>query len=884
MTRGSRQPKGNSQTQSASEAAPGGDPAGLARVRELLERAWEQPAEQRLAWLMRNCDSPDLLAEAKDLLAADSEAGEFLGPAFMEQAMGMLEGSPVLAGTAQRQIGKYRIVKPIGHGGMGEVFLAERTVGDFQQEVAIKLARRFDDSPERRRRFMDEQRILARLEHPNIARLIDAGIWDGDDLSAQGRPYLVMEYVDGLPITEYCNERGLELDARLELFGRVCEAVHYAHRNLVLHRDLKPENILVSSDGHVKLLDFGIATMLAEDKPSIATHTLLMTPQFASPEQVRGEALTTSTDVYALGLLLYELVCGHRPYDLEDCTPAEVERRICDLAPAAPSSKVIDRSRAKRLKGDLDKIVLKALGKEPEHRYPSARALSEDVQNFIEGLPVRAQPDSPRYRIAKFVSRHRWESVTGSIAVVALVAATVIATVSASQARSALAQQRLEASKSAQVVEFLRNMFAAADPRQTGGEVYSVQDILETGTQRIDALAGQPEVQGLLLSELGQIQTTLGNYDTAVALLERAAAIEAEALGREHPAVADTLHRRSIAEDERGNLAGAESAARRALEIRRSSLAPDDPGIGESMDRLGAVVAAQGRYDEARPLMQGAVSLLIAAAGERDKRTLTAMHNLAWLQGRLGDYADSEATYRHVIRLAQPIYGPNDPELLVTRDSLAVVLRRQGKLDEAEAIYRDVLVRRIETLGEHHQEVGFTSHNLARLLFERGAYEEAVALFELALANWRDSLGPTHVNVGIGLSNLGRVQESMGRAEDAINSYRRSIDILELHGPGYLTRLGDTSLRLGRLLAETGVAESGRPLLERALMIREEFPENEAGLAEARLELGNCLLVLDEIERGQALIQQGLDIIASIAVLDADLQDRAREIEQRLGE
>ena len=856
----------------------------LARIRDLLEQAWERPEADRPDWLVAHCEDPVLLAEVESLLCADAEATDFLGGDAGTLAAQLLESGGGPAESVQQRIDRYRIVRRIARGGMGDVYLAERAEATFEQVVALKLAHRFSDTLDRRRRFLDEQQILARLEHPNIARLIDGGIWDGDVLAEGGRPYLVMEFVDGLPITAYCERLGLELRERLDLFRIVCDAVHYAHRNLVIHRDLKPSNILVAEGGQVKLLDFGIATMLAEDNAIAATGTLLMTREYAAPEQVRGEPLTTSTDVYALGLLLYELVSGRRVYNFQDASPTEVERQVCLTEPDPPSRVAQSEGQvpwARRLHSDLDTVVLKALQKAPERRYPSARALAADVENFLKRRPVEARPDRWTYRLAKFVSRHRWQTLSAAVGLVLLVTAAIVSSVSATRATNALQQVRTESQKTEQVVDFLRELFAAADPQQTSGEPRSVRDVLEIGTQRIDALDGQPEVQALLLSELGQIHTSLGNFETATESLERAAGLQRAVLGPTHPALAETLHRSSIAEDVRGDLDRAEQHAREALAIRQAALPANHPGIGESLDRLGAVIGGAGRYEEAEPLMAEAVRHLLATAGEEDNRTLTALHNLAWLQGRLGRHAESEASYRKVIELASRHGTPNDPELLVSRDSLAIVLRRQGKLDEAEAIYRDVLDRRRQILGENHHTVGVTMHNLARLLSERGAHAEAEVWFRQALGNWRNSLAPDHPHNGIGLSNLGRVLEAQGDIGRAEANYRESIGILHGHRPNYDRRLAEVLLRLGRLLTENGRPGDGRPVLADAAAIRASESMSDLAMAEVDLELGNCLLHLGEEATAKDLIERAAAVIQSSDAADPSQVARAGLVKER---
>ncbi|HKJ16252.1 MAG TPA: serine/threonine-protein kinase [Xanthomonadales bacterium] len=768
---------------------------------EILDKIWDWSETEQTRWLDQNCHDAGLRAEVESLLAADTKANEFLGKGAVDKAGAWLDASLGADIENEQRIGRYRIVRKIARGGMGEVFQARRDEGDFDQTVAIKLAHRFIDTAERRARFLEERQILARLEHPNIARLIDGGIWDGDQLADGGRPFLVMEYVDGKPINEYCTDHGLDLEERLNLFLTVCEAVQFAHQNLLIHRDIKPANILVSESGQVKLLDFGIATALSEESALAETQTPLMTPEFAAPEQVRGEPLTTATDVYALGLLLYELLSGTRAFDFQGTAHDEVIRQICQTMPTSPSVEAGSQSDipwARSLRGDLDTIILKSLAKEPVRRYSSARALAVDIQNYLDGLPVRAQPDSRSYRIKKFLSRHRWESVTAGIAIFAVIGALVMALLSAAEARRALEQTRIEANKSAAVIEFLREMFAASDPRQTSGEKYGVREILEAGRARIDELADHPEVQGQLLSELGSIYLSLGENDIAFEILSHAREVQTETLSETHPAVSAVLHDLSLLEENRGNLEAAESLARQSLSIREAADPLDEAAVGEAMDRLGTAISGQGRYEEAEPWKRGAVNRLMQHAGERDKRTLTALHNLAWLQSRLGQNDAAVETYREVIRLGEVIHGPNDPDLLVTRGSLAVALRRQGSLEEAETISREVLARRMATTEEPHWELGYAYHNLARLLVEQGQPEEALPLYQSALSNWEPTLGPDHPNVGVTLLNMGKAFLATGDVESAERSWRRSIVVLEDEA-GYEDRVEENNLLLSNL-------------------------------------------------------------------------------------
>ena len=399
------------------------------QIQTLFNAVLEQDPAARDAFLHTACaDDPDLLAEVRSLLAADADAHPLLDSLAIEAIALPADLLPdgILPAEGER-VGPYRIVEPLGRGGMGAVFLAERADGQFEQQVALKLIRGGAGSAQIVRRFQSERQILARLQHPHIARLLDGG------LTEDGQPYFAMEYVDGVPLDQYCEVHDSPIEDRIQLIRAACDAVQSAHRQLVVHRDLKPANILVTVDGQVKLLDFGIAKMLtgAEDAmgdpmgaPALTqTGHAVMTPAYAAPEQLRHEPVTTATDVYALGVVLYELLAGERPYDLSGCSPAEIERIVSEQAPRPPSA-VAPAHRQRRLRGDLDTIVQKALRKEPERRYTSAEALADDLQRHLEGRPVEARPDTAGYRTRKFVQRHR-AGVTATAAVVVLIATLV---------------------------------------------------------------------------------------------------------------------------------------------------------------------------------------------------------------------------------------------------------------------------------------------------------------------------------------------------------------------------------------------------------------------------------------------------------------------------
>jgi tetratricopeptide (TPR) repeat protein len=731
-----------------------------ARWRQLgviLDAALELEAERRMEYVIGACAGDrELEAEARAVLAGaegasflESPAAEFAAP-LVDEDDGAEDAS-----LEDAHVGSYRLVRELGRGGMGAVYLAERADGQFEQRVALKLLRRGTDSQDAQWRFLAERQILARLHHPHIAQLLDGGM-DGD-----GRPYFAMEYVEGLPITTYCDQRRLGVDQRLRLFEDVCDAVRYAHQNLVVHRDLKPSNIFVTADGVTKLLDFGIAKLLHEDSGNQREHTLtglrVMTPMYAAPEQVLGHPVTTVTDVYALGEVLYELLTGRRAHRIERYTPGEIERVICRTEPDAPSATVA-RPLRRRLKGDLDTIVLTALQKEPARRYPSAAALLEDLRRFRQGRPVLARPDSRAYRLRKFVNRHRGGAAVAAGIVVLLAAAGV-------RERSLRARAETQAQKATTVQRYLESVFNVANPYappdEHAGDV-TARALLDRGAARIDsALAGQPEAQAELRGVLGRVYAGLGLYDTALAL------------------------------------------SRRSLEQLRALQGPRSPGVAAAMDQLGVVLRTQDRFDEAEPLLREALAQRRRGFGDHDTVTAESLDHLATLLQKRSDFAGAEPLFREALAIRRAVLGDSDFAVASSMGDLALLLYLKGVYDQAEPLYRQQLAIEERTIGENHPNTASTLHNLAQVEEKLGRYAQSEALYRRALAIKRKTLGDLHPSVTTNLHNLaelierddGRLGEAEALLREALELDRRIFG--ERHG--YVAEdLGTLGLNLGR--------------------------------------------------------------------------------------
>ncbi|MEM8933758.1 MAG: serine/threonine-protein kinase, partial [Acidobacteriota bacterium] len=567
------------------------------RLDELFEHVSALPADQQAARLDAECaDDPALRAEVAALLDVDDSAETLLG-GVIEAGLGWLSDGP----PPPERLGPYRVVEEIGRGGLGTVYLAERDDAEFQMQVAIKVVRPEVRTPELEHRLLRERQILAGLEHPNIAHILDGGTTE------DGAPFLVMERIEGEPITSHCRRHGLSIRDQLELFRAVCDAVHYAHRNLVLHRDLKPSNILVTDGGVPKLLDFGIAKVLHGDTPAVfATDTptltrpgtRLLTPEYASPEQVLGRPLTTASDVYSLGVLLFELLTGERPYRIDDPRPSEIERVVCGVEPERPRDVLWRRDERPLWGEDLDTIVAMALRKEPERRYASVEQLAEDLRRYSGDLPVLARRDSLGYRTTKFFRRHRVPVVAAALVLTTLLTAVVVTTFQARVAEH-------ESERAEMVADFLVDLFEISDPSRSRGATVTAREVLDQGARRLGwQLRDRPLLRTTLMTTIGRVYRQLGLLDASDELLTEALDVRRRDLPEGAPDVVIGLRELGLLRWEQGALDESEALLREALSIERRHRG-DSPSSSEILQDLAALLgergdsAARGLLDEA---------------------------------------------------------------------------------------------------------------------------------------------------------------------------------------------------------------------------------------------------------------------------------------------
>ncbi|HSS49566.1 MAG TPA: serine/threonine-protein kinase, partial [Thermoanaerobaculia bacterium] len=717
---------------------------------------------------------------------------------------------------------------------------ARRDDEHYDRLVAVKILRSGLEGTEIYHRFLAERQILARLEHPGIARLYDGGS------TPEGRPYLVMELVEGLPVDVYCDRHRLTVDRRLELFRRICGAVQYAHQNLLVHRDIKPLNILVTGEGEPKLLDFGIAKQLAAGGEPSGAHTRtglrMMTPSFASPEQVRGEAVTTASDVYSLGVLLYELLVGRSPYRLTTGLPHEIETAICEQEPERPSQALVRApgppgveepgpaldavaatrdtrgpALVRRLKGDLDNIVQKALRKVAPRRYASAAALAQDLENHLQSLPVSARPDTLAYRTRTFVRRHRAAALAAA-AVLALVVGFLVSLIL--QGRQ-LARER---DKANYALSFLVDTFQQADPFHTRGERLTARDILDRGAGRVSReLAGQPDVQAALMDAIGRVDLGLGRIDRAAPLLEGALAVRQRTQGGSLE-VAQSLDHVAAVRLQRSDFKGSEQLLRQSLALKRRLPGGNSVEVARTLNQLGDTVARRGGGDPkaAEPLHRQALAVARRAEGREGPTVSASLIALASRVNEQGDYPSAEKLLQQGLAMETRLLGEENADVIRHQQALAELLGNQGKFQEAEAVIRHALDVERRILGEGHPDLGELYAALAGTLLGQKRYAEAETLYQKALPAVRSAFGDADFRVADVLGDLGATFMGEGRYGEAVAVHQQALDIRRRVYGDHSPKLAQSYLHLAEARRRLGQAGAALPLAQQSLAILQE--------------------------------------------------------------
>lgn len=828
--------------------------AGLwARAQEVFLDALDQPTGEREAWVHRVCGADQALrAEVLSFLGAH-RAGGPVGE----------WGAATRTTTQPDRVGDYRIVRLIGEGGMGTVYLAEREGEGFRQRVALKLLRTGWGDPKQAERMARERAILARLEHPGIARLVDGGV------SEQGQPWLAMEYIEGTGLLRYAQEHQLAVEQRLQLFLQVCEAVQYAHQQLVVHRDLKPGNIMVGVDGRVRLLDFGIAVLVDPSEESAgATQTAAwLTPAYASPEQVRGERIGTLSDVYALGVLLYELLADARPYDIDARSPAQVEALVCHTMPPRPSSRAGVARLRRRLEGDLDTIVLCAMAKEPERRYGSPAALADDLRRHLDGRPVRARPASLGYLTLKFFRRHARAVLAAVLVVASLGGGLGLAAREAGRASREREAATREAERASRVSALLVDLFRYSDPARALGEELSAREILERGTERIEREFGdRPDIQAALFSEVAVIHANIGLLDRAEVLAQRAVALVRRESGDDSLALSEMLARLGRIHRDQGRRDEAIATLRDAVTLRASLLAVPDTilaraeadlawelrdaadhegaatyfrraiatrrRLGGAVDQvlpslilgLASTIHDAGRFAEADSMLRVVLSAFEGGEMRPHPTAATVLLNLGMLRRIREEYRDAEPMARAAAMMRRQLFDPGHPDRVGAETEWGATLTELGSYARAESVLVAARAESAGTLGGDHPAAMTARDNLANLLHVTGRYREALAMMDTTVAQRRARQGADHPEVTVALIRqgepllaLGRLDEAAARFSEAGATAERTSGVESIYRMLAIAGLGRVALARGDQQAAESLFAQAAGVAERQL-------------------------------------------------------------------
>ena len=769
------------------------------------------------------------------------------------------------------RVGPYRIVRALGAGGMGTVYLGERGDDRFEAQVAVKLLRSSLVGTDLAGRFRRERQILAELSHPGIARLLDGGETDG------GVPYLVMEYVDGMPIDAFVRGSELGLSERLELFLKVCDAVRHAHARLIVHTDLKPTNILVNGEGWPTLLDFGIAKLLAEPDtdpgaPSGATVLRPLTLAYASPEQIRGEPIATSTDVYSLGVLLYELVTGTLPYPTQAREGRALEEAILYSDPHPPSRRVDptlagststwSSARPHRIDRDLDTIVLKALAKDPARRYASVDRLADDLERYLLHKPVLARPDSWTYRAGKFARRHRG-SVGGAVATLAsVVVFGVVSLVLAVQVEAERNEALAARGEAQAVTDFLVEVFDATDPNRAQGLDLTARDILGAGGIRMRTeLADQPGVQGAVAMAIGEAYRLLGAPDSAGTHLAFAAERTEEAHGVRSVPRALALEALGRIQAGRGQFEEADRTMAEALSIALDVAGPDALETGTVWNSMGNMRHARSELEAAEAAYLEALRIREAILEPTDPRTTHVLNNLGLVYTDAGRLEEGIEYSRRALDAYLARHGDTPHlEVAYSTNNLASTLERAGRFDEAEPLYLRSMEIREALLDPDHPHVTQIKNNLGTLYNRTGRQEQAVPLLaDVVAAHRRHGLEPG--SLAAGLSNYGVALLRSGRFAEAIDALQESQALfIELQGSDALVLAFPRQAR-GDALAALGRSEEAEAAYRAALEVRERgLSEDHPDVAFTRNKLGTFLLDEGRLAEAEELLEQAREV------------------------
>lgn len=762
------------------------------KARRFFDEAINLDASKREIFLNDKCgNDSELKKEMLSLIQSLENTKDFL-----EEPLTILEQNknsftdPYIG----KQIGHYIIDGEAGVGGMGIVYTGNRNDKEFEQKVAIKILKHGITSEYLLKRFQAERQTLANLQHQYIARLLDGG------RTNDGLPYLIMEFIDGIPITECCNQKKLNTGERLKLFREVCNAVQYAHQNLVIHRDLKPGNILVTKEGVPKLLDFGIAKLINEDLTDndeglTRTGVWHLTPEYASPEQIKGEKITTASDIYSLGVLLYQLLTGIQPYKISSNSPAAISKIITEEKIQRPSEKVkqiVGKNLNERLKseksykhleGDLDNIILKAMHKDPLRRYVSVEQFSEDIRRHLIGLPVIAQKDTAGYRLSKFIQRHKVGFVSSLGFIVFLITSLIAIIWQANIAANERDKAISESLKVENVNKFLQDMLSSVDPTEVGRDV-KVYDVLKKASNDVgNDFSRHPDIEAAVRKTIGKTLTNLGEFDEAKPHLIKSLELNNKVYGKESYQSAESMHELALYYHWIGELNIADSLYAKSILIFRQNEDSPPRAFASSLNDYGILKQEQANYQESLQLLKESFNIFLNNFGEKDKDVASTSNNLALTLESLKDLDGAEKYYQKSLKTYLELYGQNRPEISTLYNNLAYIYIDKEDWNKADEYFKKSLELKIKTLGKNHSLVGLAYMNLGALEYTMKNYKSSESNLLKALENFKTSLNNNHVWVGLTDFWYGKILIEKSQYKEAENYIRTALSIYKKNYP-----------------------------------------------------------------------------------------------------
>lgn len=795
----------------------------LNKIRELFDKASNLNAVEREVFLNQECANElELKKEILSLLDSLENTKDFL-----EEALTIVEQNKnnFTDPYIDKQIGNYLIDGEAGVGGMGIVYTGRRNDKEFEQKVAIKILKHGITSEYLLKRFQIERQTLANLQHQNIARLLDGG------RTIDGLPYLVMEFIDGIPITDFCHQKKLSLEEKLKLFREVCTAVQYAHQNLIVHRDLKPGNILVTKDGIPKLLDFGIAKLIDEelvDNNEGLTRTGVwhLTPEYASPEQIKGEKITTASDIYSLGVLLYQILTGYQPYKISNNSPAVISKIITEEIIQKPSEKVKDKSRehaesnlflndkiSNQLKGDLDNIVLKAMHKDPARRYVSVEQFSEDVRRHLSGLPVIAQKDTAGYRLSKFIQRHKVGFISSVGFIVFLIINLIAIIWQANIAANERDKAKLEAQKVETVNKFLLDMLSSVDPTEIGRDV-KVYDVLRKSALGVEkGFKDQPGIEASIQKTIGKTLTSLGEYDEAKPHLLRSLLLNERVYGKQSNQASESNYELALYYHWIGELKTADSLYKKSLQIFKRNSDVSKRSLASTLNDYGILKSDFAEFDESKKMYEESLNILLENYGEKDRDVASLYNNLAIVMQAQKDLDGAEKYFHKALELNIELFGENRPEVSSNYNNLAYIYIDKGDFTRAEEYFIKSLELKKKYYGADHSYVGFAFLNLGGLEFRIGKINESEKYILDAIKNLKKSVNEDHIWLGLAYYWYGKILIEKSKYSEAETYLRKSLTINKKNYPKDHPNIISSSAELGVVSFHLGKFAEAEKLL-----------------------------------------------------------------------